>query len=254
MEREDTWIRRYQAEVTGPVGEAEIVSAEVTVDEVVRRKEEKGWKGASAEEGSNNGRHSAMETGEEIRIEGKHSSRPEQGEKEIPRSRRPFPKRTQSSLAVTIRVPPKHEKEVDSDGDTVCGYSDEDSPLTPLSSASESSGSALSQLRLPTNNYLARIVNRPVDRITHTPRGEQVITELSADSESQDSSPIRRKRRPPPKAHIVRVPKHRRCMITLDSPGSITHTSSYPTGRTPQGHKTHSSPISQHNLPPRQSV
>lgn len=242
MEREETGIRRYQVEVAGPV------------DEGVRRSEERSWKSGSTEEGSNNGRHSAMETGEEIRIEGKHSSRPEQGEKEIPRSRRPFPKRTQSSLVVTIRVPPRHEKEVDSDGDTVCGYSDEDSPLTPLSSACGSSGSALSHPRLPTNNYLARIVNRPVDRITHTPRGEQVIPELSADSESQDSSPIRRKRRPPPKAHIVRVPKHRRCMITLDPPGSMAHNSSYPTTLTPQAHDIHGSPVPHNNLPPRQSV
>ena len=148
---------------------------------------------------------------------------------------------TAGSLVLKLKVPkPVREKEVDSDGDTVGGYSDDDaksngSSLTSLSSLDQElpvpprfAFPPRSALSNHPNGYLTTIspthphvpltlasmaghvappemlATSPVSPLT--PGGTRPLPPSRESSVSSDGT--RRRKKPPPKANIVRVPKH----------------------------------------------
>lgn len=135
-------------------------------------------------------------------------------------------------LVIKFKVPRRNDatkrvKEVDSDGDTVAGYSDDDgdgvaseasSALTSLESSSAPSAvtsktpiTSQSPFLPQTNDYLASIARNP---LSHPQSDTPSFPNPSAFGSPQSYSTLNgvqgsvRRRKPPPVANILRAPKH----------------------------------------------
>jgi hypothetical protein len=137
-------------------------------------------------------------------------------------------KPTMGPLLFKLKVPkPVREKEVDSDGDTVGGYSDDaaKSDGSSLTSLSDSEGDLPIPARFafPPRPVIAGHAGisekTAVSPVTPHAPGQARPVPPSRES-SASSGETRRRKRPPPKANIVRIPKH-----AISAPGSALPTS-----------------------------